>query len=243
MQLISNIILISALLTIIPFLLLIIVPFILLGAIEELFTFIFNYRPRKLSQLWRWSKKPWPLHLFPIFVAIHICILRFSFVNSEMVNPYFGAAFQISGGFIILCVLNENMGIITKNSIINSISGWFKSFPFFLKPKNVSVSVDCCASVTCTAEGRVIPSFKNTEEKVDFLLKEIDRIESKIGTIKTELNTQIKYTENKFRDEMRGINSEINEINSKMKKAVVGGAKLETLGALNIAYGILIPFI
>lgn len=78
---------------------------------------------------------------------------------------------------------------------------------------------------------------------MEFLLKEIERIENKVSTLKTEIYTEIKEVEKRLNIELSNIKTEVNEINAKLKNTVVGGAKLEALGVLNISYGIIIPLI
>ncbi len=198
---------------------------------------------KKLRQTIKWSMEPWPLHLFPILVTTHLTLIKLIPSQKLKIDSFCSVSFQIIGGFIVLWVLNSNMGIISKNSFFKAIDGYMRRFPLFLKSKSVTLSVDSCVSVGCIAEARVIPRFKYIEEKVDFLFKEVEIIEDKINTSKNELKNEIKTTELKLNEKLNQIRIELNEINIKIQNTIVGGAKLEALGVITIAYGLLIPLI
>jgi len=195
---------------------------------------------KRIRQIVVWLLKPWPLHLFPAFVVLHHSAVVAFPANPEKINQFFSAAFQISGGLLILWVLNLNMGIISKSSILKSIKSYFRSFPLFQKGAFVSPSLKISAQANLSGEVNVIPKLNNIEDKVEFLFKETQRLEKKIDSLKTDTSTEIRNVEHRLKTELSNVRSEITVTNTKLEEAVVGGAKLEFLGVLNISWGVII---
>jgi hypothetical protein len=226
--------------TISPYLLIIILPFALFGIIEEIIKSNIN----KLLKLVKWLIEPWPLYVFAILVVLNLVALKILPRENKTIVSWSSAIFQIIGGVIILSIININMGILSKSSIPKYIFGYFKRFPLFRRNNIVLMVANCHSSTNCsTAELRLIPSTSDLKERIEFLYKEIDRIENKIGKLKTEINEKINESENKLHSEINTIKTEIKEINIKIQNVVIGGATWEVLGALSISYGLLIPLI
>ncbi|ABQ24999.1 Maf family protein [Geotalea uraniireducens] len=196
-----------------------------------------------IKRLYKWSIEPWPLHLFPVFVSVHLFSLRIFQSHNQIINSNFSAAFQIIGGLIIIWVINSNLGIVSKTSIKNSIFDWLKRFPLIAKQKSVNLQVDSLLSASGIYDARLIPGHKNTEEKVEFLLQEVNRIHDKIDKTRDELKRDIRTSEDRISIKINTIKTDINEINTNLKAAIVGGVKAEALGVLTVAYGIAIPII
>lgn len=196
---------------------------------------------KAIKRIYGWSIEPWPLHLFPIFVLLHVCTLRIFPSQSQIINSKFSAVFQIVGGLIIIWVINSNLGIISKTSISDSVLGWLKRFPLISRPKSVTIQVDSLLSATGICDARLIPGHKNMEEKVDYLLQEVNRIHDKVDKIRNELKRDIYKSEEKINNKINGIKLDMQKIDTSLKAAIVGGVKTEALGVLTVAYGIAIP--
>jgi hypothetical protein len=195
------------------------------------------------KRLYNWSRKPWPLHIFPFLVIIHLLFLQFLPESHQKINDYFSACFQILGGLIVLHSINSNMRFLSKSNIIKEVYAWIKSFP--LRSRNVTISISDSISATSSLSANlvVVPKLSNIEEKVEHLLEEIKRIDSKIEDTKKDFREEIQRHTEKSNKKMSKLHNRTHEIEMNLKRTVVGSVKLEVLGVFTISYGIFIPII
>lgn len=184
---------------------------------------------------------PWPLHIFPLFLIFHHLLLQLSPENNLKINNYCSAAFQIIGGLIVLHSINSNMSLLSKSNMIKEAYNWLKDFPIRGKEHNISVSGIASAVTGLSANIVVTPKLSSIEEKVDYLLQETKRIESKIDETKKGFKKELQSATIKSNKKHDQLQSEIREIEIKLKDTIVGSVKLEILGILTVAYGIIIP--
>lgn len=205
----------------------------------EYLTRLFQYSRR----LYNWSKAPWPLHIFPVFVFIHLLLQQLSPENHLKINSYCSVAFQIIGGLIVLHSINSNMRLLSKSNIIKEAYKWIKSFPPRLKNQTINVS-DLVSATACASGDLVLePNLSSIEEKVEYLLKETKRIESKVDATKKQLQQELQMANKESNKKHLKLQNEIHEIGMNLKSTIVGSVKLEILGILTISYGIFIPVI
>ncbi len=194
-----------------------------------------------LKRLFIWFFDPWPLHIFPLFLTIHIVLINQFPANLPMINSISSALFQIIGGIIVLISLNSNLNLLNKTSIKNVFINWFKSFP--LKSKSVITEVSDSISIqsTVSATATVSNSLNTLEDKIKFLFDEIKRLDQKISDstekLKEDLNEKFKYIERKHSN----LDQSLIEVKANLNNTVLGSPKLEILGILSIIYGLLIP--
>lgn len=195
------------------------------------------------KRLYNWSRKPWPLHIFPVLVIIHLLFLQFLPESHQKVNDYFSACFQIFGGLLVLQAINSNMRLLSKSNMIKEVYAWIKSFP--LRSRNITISVSDAISATSSLSANlvVVPKLSTIEEKVEHLLKEIKRINSKIEGTKKDFRQEIERHTEKSNKKLSKLHNRTHEIEMNLKRTIVGSVKLEVLGIFTISYGIFIPII
>ena len=135
------------------------------------------------------------------------------------------------------------MRLLSKSNIIKEAYKWIKSFPLRLKNQTINVSGLVSASVILSGNVVVEPNLSSVEEKVEYLLKETKRIESKIDATKKQLQQELYLANKESKKKHLKIQNEIHEIGMNLKSTIVGSVKLEILGILTISYGIFIPAI
>ncbi len=88
-----------------------------------------------------------------------------------------------------------------------------------------------------------VPNISNIEEKVEYLLKEIKRIDSKIEDTKNNFQQELQLLIKKRKKKQSKMQNRIHEIEMNLKSTIVGSVKLEILGIFTLSYGIFIPII
>ena len=200
---------------------------------------IFQYSKR----LYIWSREPWPLHIFPALVIIHLLFRQLAPESHTKINGYFSACFQIAGGLIVLHSINSNMRLFSKSNIIKEVYAWIKSFPLRSRNLTISVSDSMVATSGLSANVVTVPNISNIEEKVEYLLKEIKRIDSKIEDTKNNFQQELQLLIKKRKKKQSKMQNRIHEIEMNLKSTIVGSVKLEILGIFTLSYGIFIPII
>ena len=197
-----------------------------------------------LQEIWRWFiKDPWPLHVCPLLIGIHLVVLNYFTSHTTVINLWFSTGFQVVGGILILLAIDSNLKVVSNSSIKNSIIEWIKSFP--LKPKAYSLKVQSIAHSNSFGKARlsVTPKMSTLEDKVDFLFQEIKRLDEDKREIRKEFSERVHKSEQKIAELEKSYNFQINEIKSKINEVAIGSIKLEVLGVLCIIYGLFIPVV
>ena len=144
-----------------------------------------------LRRIWCWLKYPWPLHVCPLLIGIHLGVLNYFTLHEKVVNLWFSTGFQVVGGILILLAIDSNLNVISNSSIKNSIIKWIKSFP--LKRKTHKLEAQSIASSSSFGKARlsVTPKMSTLEEKIDFLFQEIKRIDEDKQEIRNEFSERV----------------------------------------------------
>lgn len=184
-----------------------------------------------------------PISIFPFFVFIHLCVIFFFGSYSSIINSYASGFFQIIGGIVILMIINENVGVISKSNIYGLFLKWINNCPLVLKSKQYSIKIDSIAQVQGIESQRIMPEFSNVEEKVDFLMKEIEKIYHFIKEIDQKFSSELKVVSQNFQDKFRLTECEISKMDDKIKKTILGSVKWQFFGVFLVIYGIVISFL
>ena len=196
-----------------------------------------------LQRIWYWLKYPWPLHVFPLLILIHLGVLNCFTPHIKIINLWFSTGFQVVGGILILWAIDSNLNIISNSSIKNSIIKWIKSFP--LKPKSTTLEPQCIVNSSSFGKAKlsVTPKMNTLEDKIDFLFQEVKRVDEDKQEIRKEFFERVHQSERKMAELEKNYNFKIKEIMSKINDVTIGGIKLEIFGVLCIIYGLFIPVV
>lgn len=145
---------------------------------------------------------------------------------------------QIAGGIIILYSIDSNIGLIKRVSLFGIGAQWFKSSPL-IKRKPVTLEIKGTASVstagTVSMRGHKNP--ENSEERLDYLQKQIEWLNEDLQKESTSTRSMInilnKDMSTKFQVNQKGLA----ELRQKFEGVVVGGLKLQILGVILLFYG------
>ena len=197
-----------------------------------------------IKRLYNWFVAPWPLHLLLIFIVIHtVGLVTFS-KNVDNWNLFSSTFLQLYGGWFVIKTINDNLGILSSSSITQSLRDYFRSFPTY-KLKSITANLSGTLMGVGTLSTAVISGKKpkSTKEKIDFLFREIERLERENKILRTEFLGKIDSLKASLEDSIRIQKKEVETIQSKIVATLVGGAKEEALGILCIFYSLLIPYV
>jgi hypothetical protein len=197
-----------------------------------------------IKRLYVWFKRPWPLHLLPIFIGIHLVGLVVLSKNTDSWNLFSSTFLQLYGGWFVIKTISDNLNILSSSSILASVRGYIKSRPSY-KPKSVTAQVKSVSLVLSASSADAIAGkkLKTTKEKIEFLFSEIKRLEGENRKLRVELVSKNDNLKSSLDDSIRNQKKDIENVQSKIADTLVGGAKEEALGILCIFYSLLIPYI
>ncbi len=194
-----------------------------------------------IRRLCNWAGTPWPLHLIPVFIGVHLILLSLFPENLQIINMYCCSSFPGIGGLFVIWSINSNLNILSGSSIKNAVIGWFKAFP--VKAKSFSDDGSIHIGLSVNSQGRSVLKMESIEEKIEYLFEEIKRLEKESSELKTELMAEMYKVEDRLLPRINDLSDETREIKNKMNNVLVGGANLEILGVFIIIYGLAIPLI
>jgi TctA family transporter len=197
-----------------------------------------------IKRLYNWFVIPWPLHLLPIFIVIHAVGLVVFSKNVDDWNLFSSTFLQLYGGWFVIKTINDNLGILSSSSIMQSLRDYFKSFPAY-KLKSITANMSGTLAGVGTLSTALLSSkkLKTTKEKVDFLLKEIERLDRANKELKIELLNKVENVKTSLENSIKDQKNEIEKVQTRITATLVGGVKEETLGILCIIYSLFIPYV
>lgn len=194
-----------------------------------------------LKELYIWLRTIWPFYLFVVGIAAHHIFLWLLPGYISTINKTFTASFQFGGGILVLYSIRSNMFKLSKKTYKDLVKQWVKSFPVPFRNRSIVIDAGHFVSKSSlSADIKLVPKLFTFEEKIDFLFKEIERLDSKAAQIRNDLNKEIRAVSKDIEKQQNELNNRVQEINRSLE--VYGmSVKAEFFGVLCILYGVLIP--
>jgi hypothetical protein len=191
--------------------------------------------------LWRqlpaWLLRAWPLlALFPIG-AFHAIALHEFQGAAQLVNKLMGMSLQVTGGLIILCSVNDNLGLFKSKSLIAVFSEWLRAFPLARKPVVVTFSGAAGIAIGGSAALSVGRAASSLEERVAKLEQELQSVRRELQNAVAEANRQLESAKEELGKRIGETHRQLNELNEKVERSAVGGIKFQFFGILLAVYG------
>jgi hypothetical protein len=192
----------------------------------------------KFNQIIRWLLKAWPLLVVVTIGLVHYLIYFQFYKNAEYTNKIVGAVLQLIGGIIVLYSINDNMGLIKRETLWSAVVSWAKSSPLFKKSVTINIngveSPDSfVGNVTVTVKRR-----GNTiNEKIEALEKEVAECRKLIIVQENVFNEKISNIQANLDSSISQNNREIQNVKKLLDDSVVGSIKLQIFGVLLVIYG------
>lgn len=197
-----------------------------------------------LRRIYKWFLIPWPLHLLLVFIVIHLVGLKLFSENSGNWNLFSSTFLQLFGGWFVIKTINDNLGVLSSSSIIKSVRNYLKLFPIYKqKPITAQLNATLESDGALSIKAIIGNKPKSTKEKIDFLFREMERLERDNEQLRADLQRKIDTLKVSLENSIGNQNKEIEKIQSKIVTTLVGGAKEEALGILCIFYSLLIPYV
>ena len=186
-----------------------------------------------------WISRAWPvLMLFPVGL-IHYLAHRLLPVEAVMINKFWGMLLQVFGGLLVLYSVNDNLGLFRAQSLLSTVSTWFKAFPIKRKSVFVSGSVSATATASANASATVRKAHFTVEEHIAVLEQMLQDIQNQLQREVKTINVRIEAVQSEFQRQITDNSSKITDLSSRLEHAAVGGFKLQILGVLLASYGAL----
>ncbi|MEO5886622.1 MAG: hypothetical protein ABIQ77_03075 [Anaerolineales bacterium] len=197
-----------------------------------------------IKRLFEWFSRPWPLHVLLIFIVAHLVGLAVFSENIDSWNLFSSTFLQLFGGWFVIKTINDNLGVLSSSSIMQSVRDYFRSFPAY-KPKSITAHMSGTLMGVGTLSTALISGKKpkSTKEKIDFLFREIERLERENKELRADFQVKIDNLKALLETSIKDQKKEVEKIQSKIVATLVGGAKEEALGILCIFYSLLIPYV
>lgn len=175
-------------------------------------------------------------------VAFHYASIAFCNTDFKEINKVISSVLQIFGGLLVLYSIDSNLGVIDKNSIINMLIKWIKSFPPLAKPKTTEVGVAIEASASPSIKARSGKPGTTTEERLAYLQRQISWLKEDQDESFTQFKKKLSEIESKNVSEISSIRSSIGLTNDKLTDISVGGIKLQMFGVFFVIYGSVVSY-
>ena len=184
-----------------------------------------------------WFLRAWPiLALIPVG-ATHALALHLVWTEPGLVNKLVGMALQILGGLLILCSINENLGLFRSQSLTSAVIAWFKAFPIVRNATGSVSSVSSSTSMSSTMSASVSKVINTLEERVAEIERLLDETRNQLAQEVQALNTKVDEARAGLEKQVNETSTRLGELSKRLEHAAVGGFKFQALGVLLAVYG------
>ena len=187
------------------------------------------------DRLYVWQQEAGVLRYLPILWFFHFGMATLEPATRTPFLNWGSVVLEIAGGAIVLWQLNEISSKFKNNSIIAGAVSWVKRCPLWFKPKNITLCVsDVGHGHTCVMDALLVGN-RTLEQKVDFLMDEVKRLDTSIRDTKQELSGEVKT----LKAEHSNLSRTLQDIKADLQDAMVGDVHWEVFGALIITQGVI----
>ncbi len=157
-------------------------------------------------------------------------------------------ALQIIGGFQLVWSIDKNLrgfkGQTISQAIMRGTIELFRSFPLWSK-RNVVIKAETGSftSVGNRAKLRVGHTYTDLSQRVEFLERQIDRLEEALDNRIDELHSKLDEQRRNFQDKVVEMSKTSSELKMLITDVAIGGIRGEITGLLIIVFGTVISAI
>jgi len=147
--------------------------------------------------------------------------------------PYEGWILELLGLTLVAFDLAKKLELFDQTSVVGRALEWFGRFPLFNQDQVVVVGAAHFAieGATLSARGKIkVKEGATTEEKVEFLMRQVDNIDDRIHDLRVQIKTGIEDGLEGIEKRISNIEEEIAAVQSQAVKAHVGDISLEVVG-------------
>lgn len=189
-------------------------------------------------------KRAWPV--LPVILLVAFPALHPG-LHSEKAIAVEGAVYQILGIGVVILGLDDKMKHFNNTGLLGGFIHWLRDLWSYIKSlwpwkKARHVNIHGSATGGGSAFGRatIIQQINHlsTQEQLDWLKKKVDELASKLDANDDKLQRQLKDLLTKVNGVEASISAKISEFNKKLGNFMTGSFKLELLGAVGLAVGV-----
>jgi len=165
-------------------------------------------------------------------------------INPEVHMRWTGMLLQIGGVGTVAWGLSKTRELFDRPGIWQSIVRWVAAIPDQMRaPRTITASASGklpLFSVSASVEVHSSPGDKSLEEKVTWLLNQVEKLEGRISDLRREGREQEKKLESLIDEEASQRESADENINRQIEEVAVGGLHLELMGLVWLVVGIVL---
>jgi len=164
-------------------------------------------------------------------------------INPEVHMRWTGMLLQIGGVGTVAWGLSKTRELFDRPGIWQSIIRWVAAIPDQVRaPRTITVSASGAMKIQRSASLQVHNSLgdKSLEEKVNWLLDRVEKLEGRISDLRREGREQEKKLESLIDEEASQRESADANINRQIEEVAIGGLHLEFMGIVWLVLGIVL---
>jgi hypothetical protein len=200
-------------------------------------------RTRRLSRHVFVEGQPGWYTLLGLFAAWWIPLWLFT-INPEAHMRWTGMLLQIGGVGTVAWGLSKTRQLFNQPGIWESIVSWVAAIPDQVcAPTAVSASIsEMIPGPSMSAHGQVRASHedKSLEEKVSWLLHQVEKLENRMEDLRREGRQREKQLEVLIEEEASERESADENISQQIEEVAIGGLHLEFMGVVWLVVGIVL---
>ena len=180
----------------------------------------------------------------PVWILIVVITLSYLFKIINYEPKIIAAIFIIIGLAIIIWQMIGDTKRFSEHNP-NTFKNWIKKFPK-LKPKVLNINVSNTVVATISAKAHIKVSLSENakiEEKVEFILKELDKMGTRTNQLYDELDNKISEVNKKIKEVESKVEESKKVINSIISDVTVGNYDLRLLSIVLMICGTFIQIL
>jgi len=197
----------------------------------------------KIKLLAIWLLRAWPFLATGALLAAHYSVYVYTPGKIAAINKVAASALQVIGGLIVLCSVNQNIGLFKQQSLLAMAAEWFRTFPLIRRSVTINVEGACLAVVGGEADITVTRKCNTIEEKLADLERQIHECRQLVLDKEKKLKDKIGHVEASLREKIAQNGKQIAKVKLLLHESVVGGISAQVFGVLLVIYGAVVGLI
>lgn len=189
------------------------------------------------ARLIKWVWRAWPVLILLSLLSVHLMLIYYFCLESEVTNKTISLVAQIIGGLLVVYSIDSNIGILKGGNLFVEIISYLKSFPLIKRSVVIHSQAAVSSAYSITGKVKVGRKPNTISEKIDYLQEQIDDLKSEYGHNIKELHKKIDGIYKEIGKKINQTNATVRAIEAKMEIVSVGDVKIQLFGVFLIIYG------
>ena len=202
-----------------------------------------------MQKYYDWLRqRVWPILLIPAVLTIYLLLRNSLSVSSSSLNTWYGVTLQILGGFQLIWSIDANLRGFKGQTILQAIKRdaveFFSSFPLWSKTNTTIITGTGSMTLAgAQAKLRVSNIYTDLTQRVEFLERQIVRIEDMIDNRIEDLNSKVDEQKRDIQSQFAAASTTSADLKNLITDVAVGGIRGQITGFLIVVIGTIISAI